>query len=178
MSTVRVSPGDITFEVEAGETVFDAALRAGWGWPTTCYGQAQCTRCHMKVVAGDSLLAEPDAPERAISERLARIAYRKEPDVVLYQSPILHRPVLHRILVIQDGVYYFKGDHNDFVDPGYVTRDELLGKLWTHVPKVGIGLSFIGKPAHAGVLAGLAVFALMLGGPKPSSRRRRRRRNA
>ena len=99
-------------------------------------------------------------------------------DVVLYQSPILHRPVLHRILVIQDGVYYFKGDHNDFVDPGYVTRDELLGKLWTHVPKVGIGLSFIGKPAHAGALAGLAVFALMLGGPKPSSRRRRRRRNA
>jgi len=83
VSTVRVSPGDITFEVEAGETVFDAALRAGWGWPTTCYGQAQCTRCHMKVVAGDSLLAEPDAPERAIIERLARIAYRKEPDVVL-----------------------------------------------------------------------------------------------
>ncbi len=42
-------------------------------------------------------------------------------DIVLYQSPVLHRPVLHRILVIQDGHYYFKGDNNDFVDPGYAT---------------------------------------------------------
>jgi signal peptidase I len=99
-------------------------------------------------------------------------------DIVLYQSPILHRPVLHRILVIQDGLYYLKGDHNDFVDPGYVTRDELLGKLWAHLPKVGVGLSFIGKPAHAGALAGLAVLALLLGGPRTSSRRRRRRRHA
>jgi len=99
-------------------------------------------------------------------------------DIVLYESPILHRPVLHRILVIQDGLYYFKGDHNDFVDPGYVTRNELLGKLWIHLPKVGVGLSFIGKPLHAGALAGLAAFALMLGGPKVSSRRRRRRRHA
>ena len=99
-------------------------------------------------------------------------------DIVLYQSPILHRPVLHRILVIQDGLYYFKGDHNDFVDPGYVTRGELLGKLWTHLPKVGVGLSFIGKPAHAAALAGLAALALMLGGPKVSTRRRRRRRHA
>jgi signal peptidase I len=99
-------------------------------------------------------------------------------DIVLYESPILHRPVLHRILVIQGARYYFKGDNNDFVDPGYATRDELLGKLWHHLPKVGIGLSFIGKPAHAGALAGLAVFALLLGGPKAPSRRRRHRRHA
>ena len=83
MSTVRVSPGDISIDVAPGETVFDAALRAGWVWPTTCYGQAQCTRCHMKVVAGAAGLEEPDANERAIVDRLASIAYRKEPDVVL-----------------------------------------------------------------------------------------------
>jgi signal peptidase I len=97
-------------------------------------------------------------------------------DIVLYESPVLRRPVLHRILVIQGGHYYFKGDNNHFVDPGYVTRDELLGKLWIHLPKVGIGLSFLGKPSHAGGLAGLAVLALLLGGTKSETRRRSRRR--
>jgi signal peptidase I len=95
-------------------------------------------------------------------------------DIVLYESPVLHRPVLHRILVIQGAHYYFKGDNNAFVDPGYVTRDELLGKLWIHLPRVGVGLSFIGKPAHAGGLAGLAILVLLLGGSKVEDRRRRR----
>ena len=75
-------------------------------------------------------------------------------DVVLYESPVLHRPVLHRIIVIQGTHYYFKGDNNDFVDPGYATRGDILGKLWLHVPKVGKGLSWIGKPAHAEVSPG------------------------
>ena len=93
-------------------------------------------------------------------------------DVVLYESPVLHRPVLHRILVIQNGHYFFKGDHNDFVDPGYATRSELLGKLWVHIPKAGKALSFIGKPQHSAALAGLAVLFLAF----PGTRRRRRRR--
>jgi signal peptidase I len=95
-------------------------------------------------------------------------------DIALYESPVLHRPVLHRIIVIQGSHYYFKGDNNDFVDPGYATRDEILGKLWLHVPKVGKGLSWIGKPAHAGGLAGLAVLVLVLGGSSSATRRRRR----
>ena len=88
-------------------------------------------------------------------------------DVVLYESPVLHRPVLHRILVIQNGHYFFKGDHNDFVDPGYATRSELLGKLWVHIPKAGTALSFIGKPQHSAALAGLAVLFLAFPG-RPS----------
>jgi signal peptidase I len=55
-------------------------------------------------------------------------------DVVLYNSAVLGRPVLHRIILIQNGQYYFKGDNNNFVDPGYATRSELVGKLWVHVP--------------------------------------------
>ena len=92
-------------------------------------------------------------------------------DVVLYESPVLHRPVLHRIIVIQNGHYFFKGDHNDFVDPGYATRNELLGKLWVHIPKAGNALSFIGKPQHSAALAGLAVLFLAF----PRARRRRRK---
>jgi signal peptidase I len=99
-------------------------------------------------------------------------------DVVLYDSQVLHRPVLHRIFLIQDGNYFFKGENNSFVDPGYATRSELIGKLWFHVPWVGGVLGWFGKPLHASLLAGFAAFAVVLAGSgkAPSRRRRRRRR--
>jgi signal peptidase I len=85
-------------------------------------------------------------------------------DVVLYQSQVLHRPVLHRIILIQNGNYFFKGDNNSFVDPGYATRSELTGKLWVHIPQAGAVLSWFGKPAHAAVLSGLVTIMLVLTG--------------
>src|SRR4051812_404099 len=94
-------------------------------------------------------------------------------DVVLYESPVFNRPVLHRILVIQHGHYFFKGDNNDFVDPGYVTRDRLRGKLWLHVPNAGVALSWFGKPAHSAAIAGLAMLLLVLGGAQTAASRRR-----
>jgi signal peptidase I len=96
-------------------------------------------------------------------------------DVVLYQSPTLHRPVLHRIIVIQNGHYFFKGDNNGFVDPGYATRSELTGKLWLHVPYVGGVLGWIGTPSHAAALGGLTVLILLLGGASTTRRRGKRR---
>lgn len=97
-------------------------------------------------------------------------------NVVLYQSQVLHRPVLHRIILIQNGNYFFKGDNNGFVDPGYATQSELVGKLWLHTPEAGAVLGWFGKPLHAALLAGLAAMVLVLTGftaPQPRSRRRR-----
>ena len=97
-------------------------------------------------------------------------------EVVLYESQVLHKPVLHRIILIQNGNYFFKGDNNDFVDPGYATRSELIGALWFHIPHVGAVLGWFGVPAHASVLAGIAAMAVVLTGAKTSTRGRRRRR--
>lgn len=97
--------------------------------------------------------------------------------VVLYESPVLHRPVLHRIVAIQGGHYFFRGDNNDFVDPGYATRAELVGTLWFAVPALGSVLRWAAKPVCAAILAGtatLAVMAMALGGD-PRRRHRRRR---
>ncbi|MGD0392309.1 MAG: signal peptidase I [Acidimicrobiales bacterium] len=96
-------------------------------------------------------------------------------DVVLYQSQVLHKPVLHRIILIQNGNYFFKGDNNDFVDPGYATRSELIGKLWFHIPHAGAVLGWFGVPAHASLLAGIAAMAVVLTGAKTSKGGRRRR---
>jgi signal peptidase I len=96
-------------------------------------------------------------------------------DVVLYQSQVLHKPVLHRIILIQNGNYFFKGDNNGFVDPGYATRSELTGKLWFHIPHAGAVLAWFGAPIHAGVLAGMAAMLVVLTGAGTTKGRRRRR---
>ena len=97
-------------------------------------------------------------------------------EVVLYESQVLHKPVLHRIILIQNGNYFFKGDNNDFVDPGYATRSELIGALWFHIPHVGAVLGWFGVPAHASLLAGFAAMVVVLTGAKTSKGGRRRRR--
>lgn len=97
-------------------------------------------------------------------------------DIVLYMSPVFHRPVLHRIIAVQHGRYFFKGDHNTFVDPGYATRHELLGKLWHSAPHAGSALSWFGAPSHAALLAAASVFTLLLGGSQQVARRKRGRR--
>jgi signal peptidase I len=96
-------------------------------------------------------------------------------DVVLYQSQVLHKPVLHRIILIQNGNYFFKGDNNGFVDPGYATRSELTGKLWFHIPHAGAVLGWFGAPVHAALLAGIAAMFVVLTGTRTTKVRRRRR---
>jgi signal peptidase I len=96
-------------------------------------------------------------------------------EVVLYQSPVLGKPVLHRIILIQNGNYFFKGDNNNFVDPGYATRSELTGKLWVHIPKAGAALGWFGKPLHAAFLGGSAIMLFVLTGLSTTRRRHGRR---
>ncbi len=97
-------------------------------------------------------------------------------EVVLYQNQVLHKSVLHRIYLIQNGNYFFKGDNNGFVDPGYATRSELVGALWFHIPHAGAVFGWFGVPAHASLLAGIAAMAVVLTGAKTSKGGRRRRR--
>ena len=55
---VRVEPLGVELEVRPGETLIEAAWRLGYHWPTSCYGQAQCTHCNVTVVEGDEHLSE------------------------------------------------------------------------------------------------------------------------
>ncbi len=42
-----------------------AALRAGYQWPTTCWGQAECGACAMEILEGKELLSTPEPLEVA-----------------------------------------------------------------------------------------------------------------
>ncbi|HVS84544.1 MAG TPA: signal peptidase I [Gaiellaceae bacterium] len=153
-----IASGTIAVAVAALLWLFLAPVQLGGPIDyTTTVGNSMAPRFHK----GDLALVRPASTYRV-------------GDVVLYESPVLHRAVLHRILLIQNGHYFFKGDNNSFVDPGYATRGDLLGKLWLRVPAAGGALAWIAEPAHAALVCAGAVFALLFGAFGGTVRRRRR----
>lgn len=127
------------------------------------------------VTSGVSMQPLLRAGDLALVRRQA--SYRVG-EVVLYESRVLRHPVLHRIVAIRGGRYYFRGDNNDFVDPGYATRSELVGRLWFAVPALGGILRFLAQPVQAALAAGLLTFlaaSFAMGGGFARRRRRIRR---
>jgi signal peptidase I len=94
--------------------------------------------------------------------------------VVAYRNDQLGTVVLHRIVAIRDGRYFFKGDNNSFVDPDHPTRAQLVGALWLHIPGAYMYLSRLHSPTWIAILVAASVL-LSLGGT--ATRRRRRRQH-
>ena len=68
---VHVEPIGVDLELAPGETIIEAAWRYGYHWPTVCYGQAECTVCHVEVQSGAEHLTPVDDEERdALEHRL------------------------------------------------------------------------------------------------------------
>ena len=96
-------------------------------------------------------------------------------DVVAYHNLQLGRLVLHRIVGEVGGHYVFKGDNNSFLDAYHPTKDQLVGRLWFQVPKVGGFFSWLHAPHHAGITVAIVAFLLLAGGGAGAAHRRRRR---
>jgi 2Fe-2S ferredoxin len=73
VSFVRVEPADVEFDVRTGESVIAAAWRAGYQWPTTCWGQAECGVCAMEILEGIELL---DPIDKIEADRLRSLPRR------------------------------------------------------------------------------------------------------
>jgi len=63
MTVVRVEPAGFEFDVHPGESVAEAAWRLGYRWPTSCWGQAECMLCYVRVIAGELHAEPPDDEE-------------------------------------------------------------------------------------------------------------------
>jgi 2Fe-2S ferredoxin len=68
MARVRIEPAGLEFDVRPGESIAEAAWRLGYGWPTKCYGQAECMACFVRVVDGEHS-AEPPSEEELLAMR-------------------------------------------------------------------------------------------------------------
>jgi 2Fe-2S ferredoxin len=70
-------PADIDIEVFDIETLFDAAWREGYDWPTVCVGQMLCTACHVVVKEGiDNVRPLVERQEASAIRRLAQRIYK------------------------------------------------------------------------------------------------------
>jgi signal peptidase len=94
-------------------------------------------------------------------------------DVVAYHNRLLHAVVLHRIVAERNGHFFFKGDNNDFLDPAPASADELIGKLWLHIPH---GVQILSWPEQRRNAIILSVFAALVAAAAVTDRARRRRR--
>lgn len=74
-SVVTVRASNVSFPAAPGETVFEAAERHGFRWPSICGGKADCTRCFMEVIDGAEHLSPMGPAER---EALERVRWRGE----------------------------------------------------------------------------------------------------
>lgn len=74
MPVVRIEPLGEEICVRPGEAVAEAAWRLGYYWPTTCFGQAQCMACRVRVVSGEqSIMPADDEEVEAMRTRLPRL---------------------------------------------------------------------------------------------------------
>lgn len=76
---VIVEPLGEKIEVADGETVFEAAWRQGFAWPTRCHGQAHCTFCCLEVENGDANTFEPELEEQLVLDRIRRVRASNAP---------------------------------------------------------------------------------------------------
>ena len=90
---VHVEPIGIDLELQPGETIIEAAWRYGYSWPTVCYGQAECTLCHVEVLSGDEHLTPVDDEEREVLEQRLPGAGRRDLTRIRSRVPSSgHRP--------------------------------------------------------------------------------------
>jgi signal peptidase I len=143
-------------------------LAAGWFFlaPRQLGGAASYA-----AISGVSMEPRLHAGELAILRE--RSSYHVG-DVVGYRNAQLHRIVLHRIVRQNGDRYVFKGDNNDFLDPGVARQSDMVGELWVAVPGLGHVLRLVRTPWLAGLVIALAAFFAFGGGLVAKARRRLR----
>jgi 2Fe-2S ferredoxin len=76
---VTVLPSGISFDLQPGETILQAAWKAGYEWPTLCYGRGTCTACQCEVLDGVHLLSPRTEAESVMLGDLSRRVRRADP---------------------------------------------------------------------------------------------------
>lgn len=68
---VQVQPSGAEFDINADETIIEAAWRNGYTWPTICNGKGTCKTCVFLILEGEEHLSPVESWE---SEGLQMIA--------------------------------------------------------------------------------------------------------
>jgi signal peptidase I len=96
-------------------------------------------------------------------------------DAVTYQNAELGRFVFHRISSLELDRFVLKGDHNSWLDSYHPSQDEIIGKLWIHIPTFGKGIQWVREPINfaltSGLLGGILMSSMIISSPQRSKRK-------
>ena len=99
-------------------------------------------------------------------------------DIVTYHDADMQAYVIHRIIRVEQDHYVLQGDNNSWIDAYHPTNEEIIGKLWIYIPKLGKLFKWLRSPLNMaltmGLLGGLLMASMML---KPSARRKSKSRS-
>lgn len=81
-------------------------------------------------------------------------------DVVAYQHPDVGA-IIHRIVTRDGDTFILQGDHNAWLDSYQPTPQDVLGKLWWHLPNVGTWIKYLRSPLMIAIGVALLGFLFM-----------------
>ena len=84
-------------------------------------------------------------------------------DAVAYKNADLGRYVFHRIVREENSRFILKGDNNNWEDDYAPMTDELLGKLWLHIPKAGKAVHWLRQPLVLAATTAILLISAILG---------------
>ncbi|MGB7876752.1 MAG: signal peptidase I [Anaerolineales bacterium] len=97
-------------------------------------------------------------------------------DVVTYRDAILGEHIIHRIIAIEQDKYVFKGDNNSWIDVYRPIQEEIVGKQWIYIPKLGKVFTWMRSPLNLALIIGLLGGVLMVNmvlSPKNKNKRKK-----
>ena len=124
------------------------------------FGVALVTGLRLCAVPSGSM--EPEIPTYSLCLISTRYDYDslKVGDIIVYNRPYDHLPVVHRIIAILPDGIITKGDANPVDDGILVSETDIYGLYLGHVPGIGRITSLIRTPV--GITVILAIVVLLL----------------
>lgn len=102
------------------------------------------------TIVSESMVPTIDVYDIIIDTRVNDPSSLKEGDIITFRSNFIDTDgytITHRIISIDNTSgetrYYTKGDHNSRQDEGYITFDNIVGKVVYIVPKIGKIQAFV-----------------------------------
>ena len=68
MPIIEFIPSGIKVTIAQGETILDAAIKAGLSFANACSGNGVCGGCRVRIIEGDKNLPEPSALEANVMQ--------------------------------------------------------------------------------------------------------------
>lgn len=96
-------------------------------------------------------------------------------DAVVYRDPNMGSYIFHRIIGNELDRFVLQGDNNSWLDSYHPTHEEVVGKLWFHIPKLGKAIEWMRVPIHLSLITGLMGGVLMLNLFNKQSKNKRKR---